>query len=96
VDGHRIGQMHHTERLCKVNSPKCNKDVHSYFACKLSVECHLLGLTISLDANVKRRYTLSTTGYDSKVEMYKGKFRPITDHEGPEGKYRYSSTIFLT
>ena len=26
----------------------------------------------------------------------KSKDRPITDHEGPEGKYRFSSTLSLT
>ena len=26
----------------------------------------------------------------------KGKVRPITGHEGPEGEYRYSSTLSLT
>jgi len=26
--------------------------------------------------------------------MVKGKVHPKTDHEGPEGVYRYSSTLF--
>ena len=31
-----------------------------------------------------------------KVKKGKDKFHPITDHEGPEGEKRYSSTHSLT
>jgi len=30
------------------------------------------------------------------LEQYKGKVYPRTGHEGPKGKYRYSSTLSLT
>jgi hypothetical protein len=30
------------------------------------------------------------------TQAYKGTVRPITSHEGPEGKQRYSSTLSLT
>ena len=32
----------------------------------------------------------------SEKEIKKGKVRPRTDHEGPEGEQRYSSTLSLT
>jgi len=39
-------------------------------------------------------------GYSSlykKVRLEKkGRFRPVTGHEGPDGQYRYSSTVSLT
>ena len=44
----------------------------------------------------------STPSWRAQEHLYfyfikgKGKFHPITDHEGPEVEYRYCSTLSLT
>ena len=60
------------------------------------VRFQMMLMEFFIDLNSGRTMGLGFTQPPIEMSKGKGKFHPRTDHEGPEGEERYSSTLSLT